>query len=134
MRWQDKVPACFGNNDVLFAVHPLGRSEPRKRSKMQRKPAPLSKILRKRSFGIAISRSLQKGCGKIILRSRLRGRRNFGVNRVNRESGEIIEENLFYDVVGLMRQIGVGNRTVICRRECDVSHGSMLPKKPPVGR
>ena len=25
------------------------------------------------------------------------------------ESGEIIEENLFYDVVGLMRQIGVGS-------------------------
>jgi hypothetical protein len=71
--------------------------------------SPLSKILRKRSFGIAISRSLQKGCCKIILRSRLRGRRNFGVNRVNRDSGEIIEENLFYDVVGLMRQIGVGN-------------------------
>ena len=24
------------------------------------------------------------------------------------ENGEIVEENLFYDVVGLMRQIGVG--------------------------
>ncbi len=23
MTWQERVPACFGNQDVIFAVHPL---------------------------------------------------------------------------------------------------------------
>jgi hypothetical protein len=73
MEWQKLVPACFGNQDCIFAVHPMDEQRAKEAIKAAKPPVHHAMTLKKRWSGTCIRKLPRRGSCSHTSKNRLPG-------------------------------------------------------------